>query len=500
MGAGLSHSSDEVCEGEKKTSRVGGAKGRAEQGTRVKETRAMIPSIHKLSPELIRVQERAKSKPKERFTSLAHYLTVETLGRSYERLNKDSAVGIDGISKAEYGENLDARLLDLQRRLKGMKYRATPVLRVYIEKEDGSKRPIGIPTTEDKVVQGAVVEILCAIYEVDFYGFSYGFRPGKSAHNALQSLQTVLQKGEVNWVIDADISKFFDSIDHKELMSVIRHRVVDRSLLRIIGKWLSAGAVEEDGRRIRGKQGTPQGGIISPMLANIFLHTVLDNFVQEWRRTGATGEVYIVRYADDFVIATERKEDAEILLSELKKRLESFGLKLHPEKTRIIKFGRKWVEGKRSGGDKPGTFNFLGFTHIAGKDRRGNYLVKRKTMSKRLHRAIRNAYQICRGMMHFSLKMRHARLRKILTGHFNYYGVRGNFDSLRQFYYEVRKIWYRILKHKSQKGMKFCKYERLLLLFPLPKPKITHPEGWLSVDPGYLLGRAGCGKSARPVL
>jgi len=480
---------------------VSGAKGRAEQGTRIKETNGMIQSNQmSLSPELARVQERARSKPEEKFTSLAHYLTVGALRRSYERLNKDSAVGIDGVSKAEYGERLDSRLEDLHRRLKDMKYRASPVLRVYIEKEDGSKRPIGIPTTEDKVVQGAVVEILSAIYEVDFHGFSYGFRPGKSAHDALRALQTVLQKGKVNWVIDADISKFFDSIDHKELMSVIKRRVIDRSLLRIIGKWLATGAVEEDGRRIRGKQGTPQGGTISPMLANIFLHTIIDEFVNEWRKTEATGEVYIVRYADDFVIATENKRDAEALLSALRKRLESFGLKLNSDKTRIVKFGRKWVEENKRGGEKPGTFNFLGFTHIAGRDRKGRYLVIRKTMSKRLRRAIKNAYQVCRGMMHFPLKVQHARISKILIGHFNYYGVRGNFDLLRQFYYHIWKLWYRILRRRSQKGIKFRKYIRILQLFPLPQPKITHSEGWLPVNPGYLLGRAGCGKSARPVL
>jgi len=465
-----------------------GAKGVTEQGSGIRETRLMMQSIGKvLSPELIRVKERAKANPKERFTSLAHYLTVDRLRRSYDRLNKDSAVGVDGISKAKYGENLEENLKDLHRMLKEMKYRARPVLRVYIEKEDGSKRPIGIPTTEDKIVQGAVVEILSAIYEVDFHGFSYGFRPGKSAHDALQALQTALQKGKVNWVLDTDISKFFDSIDHKELMSVIKGRVVDGRLLRIIGKWLSTGAVEEDGRRIRSKKGTPQGGTISPMLANIFLHTILDNFVSEWRKSEATGEVYIVRYTDDFVIAAENKRDAERLLAELRTRFESFGLSLHSGKTNLVKFGRESVDEWQSGGDKPGTFNFLGFTHIAGLDRNGRYLVKRKTMSKRLRRSIKRSYQICRRMMHAPIKEQYARISKILIGHYNYYGVRGNFDALRRFYYEVWKMWYRMLKRRSQKGMKFKKYEKILELFPLPRPMITHSEGWLPVDPGYLL-------------
>ena len=467
----------------------------------MKEPSAMLQSSGKgLSPGLTRVQERAKNKPKERFTSLAHYLTVERLRRSYRRLNKDSAVGVDGVSVAEYGEHLESRLIDLHKRLKAMTYRATPVLRVYIDKEDGSKRAIGIPTTEDKVVQGAVVEILNAIYEEDFRDFSYGFRPGKGAHDALRSLQTVLQKGMVNWVIDADISRFFDSIDHKELMSVIKRRVVDARILRLIGKWLAAGAVEDDGRRIRGKQGTPQGGIISPLLANIFLHTILDEYVHAWRKTEGVGEVYIIGYADDFVIAAEYRRDAEGILAALRSRFESFGLALHPEKTRIVKFGRRWMAEHRRGKGKPGTFNFLGFTHIAGRDRQGRYLVKRKTTSNRLRRAIKRTFQEMKKMMHIPIRGQCVRLSHILKGHFNYYGVRGNFDSLRRFHSAVLIGWYKVLRKRSQRNMRWRTFQRLLELFPLPRPRITHSEGWLSVNPGYLLGRAGCGKAARPVL
>lgn len=453
-----------------------------------------------LSPELTRVQERAKSKPKEQFTSLAHNLTPEALRRSYFRLNEQSEAGVDGVSVGEYGKNLEERIKDLHERLKGMTYQASPVKRVYIDKEDGSKRPIGMPTIEDKVVQGAVVEILNAIYEEDFYGFSYGFRPGRGAHDALRALETALQKGKVNWVLDADISKFFDSIDHKELMSVIKRRVGDGRILRLIGKWLAAGAVEEDGRRIRGKQGTPQGGIISPLLANIFLHTVLDDYVDEWRKTEATGEVYIVRYADDFVIAVEHEEDARTLVACLRSRFEAYGLKLHPEKTRIIKFGRHWVEEQRRGNGKPGTFNFLGFTHIAGRDRQGKYLVKRRTVSKRLRRAISNAIEAMKSMLCTGIRTQCVRVSKILRGHYNYYGVKGNFDSIRSFYTESMKHWYKILGRRSQRRLSWEAFNRLRQQYSVPTPKITHTEGWLSVNPGDLLRRAGCGKAARPVL
>ncbi len=257
-------------------------------------------------------------------------------------------------------------------RLKEGKYRAKPVRRVWIEKPEGGKRPLGIPCTEDKIVQGATAEILQSIYEGDFHGFSYGFRPGRSAHHALQ---TVLQKGKVNWVLDMDISKFFDTISHQELMSMVRRRVVDKSLLRLIGKWLTVGVVEEDGRVIRSKEGTPQGGVISPLLANIFLHYVVDEYVQTWRKKEAKGEVYIVRYGDDFVIACEHLQDAEILRETLDKRLQEHGLKVNENKTKLLRFGK----GSDGGGGGSEPFDFLGFTHIAGRSRAGGYLVQRKT-------------------------------------------------------------------------------------------------------------------------
>lgn len=450
-----------------------------------------------ICPRLRRVQEKARAYPKERFTSLAHYLTEELLQRAYDALDPKAAPGADGVSKEGYGQELERNLRGLREKLKAGKYRASPVLRHWIDKPDGGKRPLGLPTVEDKIVQGAVAEILNSIYEADFYGFSYGFRPGRSAHQALQALQTVLQKAKVNWVLDADINKFFDTIDHKELMSVIRRRVVDRSLLRLIGKWLAAGVIERDGRRVRSRQGTPQGAVISPILANIFLHHVVEVFVHQWRKTVAKGELYIVRYADDVVIACEHEEDARRLLEALDERLKDYGLALNREKTRLIPFGRLWQGPKGPGS---GTFDFLGFTHIAGKDRQGRYLVRRKTSRRRLNRSLKAIGQWCKKHRHAPVGWQWRQLTVKLRGHYNYYGVRGNFQSLSQFRYRAWKHWWKALLRRSQKANKHRLHRLVNEVFVLPTPKITHTEGWLALNPGYLLGRAGCGNTARPDL
>ena len=448
-------------------------------------------------PRLRRVQEKARANAREKFTSLAHLIDDEALRRSYHGLNASATAGIDGQTKAKYGENLEENLKELHERMISGRYRASPVRRQWIEKPGGGERPLGIPTTEDKIVQGAVVEILNSIYETDFLGFSYGSRPGRSAHQALQALQTVLQKGKVNWVVDADISKFFDSIGHKELMKAIQRRVIDRSLLRLIGKWLKAGAVEEDGRRICGKQGTPQGGVISPLLANIFLHYVVDEYVHDWRKTRARGEVYIVRYMDDFVIACQEERDARELLEGLTLQLELHGLKLNSEKTRLIRYGSRWNSGK---GEKSETFNFLGLTHIAGKDKAGRHCIKRKTASERLNRRLKSIGLWCRKERHKPIPWQYAQLNLKLRGHYNYYGVRGNFEALKKFRHGVWRSWFNTLKRRSQKVNVHRLYTQLKTVFVLKTPWITHPEGWLSVNPGYLLGRAGCGNAARPVL
>jgi RNA-directed DNA polymerase len=450
-----------------------------------------------ICPQLRRVQEKARANPEERFSSLAHYLTVERLQRAYRGVDPAAAPGIDGVTKRDYGRNLEQNLLDLHERLRSGRYRASPVLRGWTGKPDGGRRPLGLPTLEDKIVQGAVVEVLNSVYEGDFYGFSYGFRPGRSAHRALQALQTVLQKGKVNWVLDADIDKFFDTIDHKELVAVIRHRVVDRQLLRLIGKWLAAGVVEEDGRRIREKRGTPQGAVISALLANIFLHHVVDSFVQQWRRSKAKGEIYIVRYADDLVIGCERQDDAKELLDLLEERLRGYGLSLNRDKTRVIRFGRRW---NGPGGPGSETFDFLGFTHIAGKDRQGRFLVRRKTSRKRLNRRLKEIGQWCRRHLHAPMGWQCQQLNIKLRGHYQYYGVRGNFESLKRFRQGVRKRWRRALLRRSQKVNKHRLHRLLQTRYVLLAPRITHSEGWLALNPGYLLGRAGWGNAPRPVL
>jgi len=442
------------------------------------------------------VQERAKAKRQEQFTSLAHYVTVEALRMAYNSLDGKAAAGADGVTKEAYGKELGQNLVRLHESLKAGQYRAKPVRRVWIEKPEGGERPLGVPCIEDKIVQGAMVEILNSIYEADFHGFSYGFRPGRSAHQALQAMQTVLQKGKVNWVLDMDISRFFDTLSHSELLSMLRHRVADRSILRLIGKWLTVGVMEKDGRVIRSKEGTPQGGVISPLLANIFLHYVVDEYVHEWRKKDAKGEVYIVRYADDFVIACEHLRDAEKMRETLEKRLQEHGLHVNESKSKLLRFGKGSDGG--SGGSE--TFDFLGFTHIAGRSRAGWYLVQRKTARKRFTRSLKAIAQWCRENRHAPMQWQWRTLSSKLHGHYNYYGVRGNFDALKRFRHEVWKHWIGALRRRSQKSNFSSLCKLLREIFPLPKAVITHPENWLAVNPGYLLGRAGCGNSARPDL
>ena len=331
-----------------------------------------------------RVRQAARRDRKQRFTALLHHVyDVDRLRAAYLALKRDAAAGVDGETWRHYGEALEANLRDLAARVKRGAYRASPVRRAYIPKADGRQRPLGVPTLEDKIVQRAVVEVLNAIYEPDFLGFSYGFRPGRSPHHALDALTVGIETKKVNWVLDADIRGFFDTLNHEWLIRFLEHRVADRRVVRLIQKWLSAGVLE-DGQRTRSEVGTVQGGSISPLLANIYLHYVFDLWVQRWRRTQARGDVVVVRFADDFVVGFEHREEAERFLAELRERFARFGLALHPDKTRLIEFGRYADRNRRGRGDgKPETFNFLGFTHSCGKTRKGRFTVLRQTMRQR---------------------------------------------------------------------------------------------------------------------
>lgn len=450
-----------------------------------------------ICPQLRRVQERARANREERFTSLAHYLDEEALYRAYKGLRANAAPGPDGESKASYGKGLKARLRCLHEDLKADRYRATPAKRIYLDKADGSKRPIQLQVIEDKIVQGAVVEILNSIYESDFSSFSYGFRPGRSQHMALQALQTVLQKGKVNWVLDLDLKACFDRIEHEALIEVIQKRVNDRRLLRLIRKWLTVGHREGEGKRQKQRRGTPQGAVISPLLANIVLDEAMDKFVHQWRQREARGEVYIVRFADDAVLSFEHKADALALQEALSAHLGRYGLELNPAKTHLHPFGRRCPP---RGPGKAESFVFLGLTHYVGKDRQGRYLVKRKTARKRLHRSLQALKAWCRTHRHKPLAWQWEKLSLQLRGHYAYYGIRGNFRSLEQFRYQVWKYWCQSLRRRSQTSRKDRIMRLLSERFLLPLPNIMQPDNWLPVDPGYLLGRAGCGNSARPVL
>ena len=450
-----------------------------------------------ICPNLRRVQERARANREEVFTSLAHHLTVDNLKRAYQGLKAKAAAGADGETKASYGKGLKGRLEHLHESLKTGRYRATAAIRIYQEKPDGSQRPINLQAVEDKIVQGAVVEILQSIYEADFRASSYGFRPGKSQHQALQALQTVLQKGKVNRVLDLDLKACFDRIEHDALLEVIQRRVNDGRLLRLIRKWLTVGYREEQGKRHKQRRGTPQGAVISPLLANIVLHEAMDQFVHQWRKEQARGEVYIVRYADDAVICFEHEKDATALQAALEENLERYGLEINQAKTRLIRFGRNYP---RKGDGRSDSFDFLGLTHFVGVDRRGRYLVKRKTARQRFHRSLQAAKQWCRKHRHQPLQWQWQELSRKLLGHYAYFGVRGNLKSLGQFRYQVWKYWRACLRKRSQTSRKGRITQLLNTCFVLPWPKITQPDNWLPVDPGYLLGRAGCGKAARPVL
>src|SRR6059036_852996 len=383
---------------------------------------------------LERVRQAAERDRKQRFTALLHHVyDIERLRTAYHALKRDAAAGIDGETWGHYGESLEANLQDLAGRLKRGAYRAKPVRRAFIPKADGRLRPLGVPALEDKLVQRAVVAVLNAIYEVDFLGFSYGFRPGRSPHQALDALTVGITMKKVNWVLDADIRGFFDTLDHGWLVKFVEHRVADRRVVRLIQKWLNAGVLE-DGQRTRSEVGTVQGGSISPLLANIYLHYVFDLWVQRWRKAQARGDVVVVRFADDFVVGFQYRQDAERVLAELRERFARFGLTLHPDKTRLIEFGRYADQIRRGRGDgKPETFNFLGFTHSCAKTRTGRFTVLRQTMRSRWQAKLKEMKIELHRRLHRLIPEQGTYLGAVVLGHFHYYGVPRNGPALRAF-------------------------------------------------------------------
>ena len=429
-----------------------------------------------LQHALGRIRQAARNDRKAQFTALWHHIyDLDRLREAYFGLKRNAAPGVDRVTWQSYGQHLEATLRVLSQRLRPGAYRAKPVKRTYIPKSDGRPRPLGVTALEDKIVQRATVEVLNAVYETDFVGFSYGFRPGRSQHMALDALAVGIESKRVSWVLDADIRGFFDAIDHQWLMKFVEHRIADKRVVRHIKKWLNAGVLE-DGKRTHQQEGTPQGASISPLLANIYLHYVFDLWANQWRRRRAKGEVIIVRYADDFVVGFEHKSDAEQFRKELGERLAKFNLELHPEKTRLIEFGRFAATNReRRGEGKPETFNFLGFTHSCGETRKGWYTVLRQTMKKRMRAKLGEVKRWLRENLHAPVPEVGAHLKRMLIGHYQYYGVPRNGRGMGSFREAVLWLWYRSLRRRSQKTKLTWERMNRLCSRYLPHPRIMHP-------------------------
>ena len=432
--------------------------------------------VYDMETALCGIRQTAKGRPGAKFTTLMHHIyQVERLRAAYMACKRDAAAGVDGQTWASYAQNLEANLRNLSDRLGRAGYHPQPVRRAYIDKTDGSKRPLGVPVLEDKIVQRASVEVLNAIYERDFKGFSYGFRPGKSAHNALDAVAVGVSARKVSWILDADIAKFFDTIEHDWLMKFIEHRVADARVLRLIKQWLHAGVLE-DGQITRSELGTVQGGSISPLLANIYLHYAFDLWVEQWRRRHAKSDVIIVRYADDWVAGFGKRVDAQRFRRDVTARLKTFGLTLHEKKTRLIEFGRFAREDRRRRGQsKPETFDFLGFTHCCGATRRGKFVVLRLTSAKKMRAKLRTVHEELRIRMHRSTDEQGQYLRSVVAGHMRYYGVPRNGKRLKTFRFQIAKLWHRTLCRRSQvRPMKWRRMAKLTTHW-LPSTRICHP-------------------------
>jgi len=432
-------------------------------------------NLGRISTRLRRIAKVAREDSQRVLTSLSHYIDEYFLAEAFARIRKDGATGVDGQTAKEYAENLMDNLRSLLDRFKSGRYRAPPVRRVHIPKGEGKTRPIGIPTLEDKVLQKAVALVLEAVYEEDFLPFSYGFRPSRSAHQALRDLRNRLMSMGGGWVYEVDIRSFYDDLDHTHLRSFLDLRVRDGVLRRTIDKWLKAGVLEE-GKVTRPVKGTPQGGVISPLLANVYLHEALDKWFATEVQPRLSGRSYLIRYADDFVILCAVERDAHRIANVLPKRLGRFGLTLHPDKTRLVRFRRPAGKVNPKGPDRPGTFGFLGFTHRWGRSRRKNWVVQQTTMTTRLSRALRGIGEWCRKYRHRPLGWQQEKLSAKLLGHYAYYGITGNSDAIGAFYWFTCRAWQRALKRRSQrKRLRWKKFiAKILPRFPLPEPRIVH--------------------------
>jgi group II intron reverse transcriptase/maturase len=461
-----------------------GGQPSAEAGEGRAQTKENIVPLHmrptqsgkRVSQGLDGVRKAAKESRQERFTALLHHLNIELLRDSFYALKRQASPGVDGVRWEEYESGLENRLVDLHNRVHRGTYRAQPSRRVFIPKADGQQRPLGIAALEDKIVQQAVVTILNQIYEVDFKGFSYGFRPGRSPHQALDALTVGIQRKKVNWVLDADIRGFFDNMSHAWTMKFIEHRVADRRILRLIQKWLKAG-VSEDGQWSETRLGTPQGAVVSPLLANAYLHYVFDLWAEIWRKKVAKGDVIVVRYADDLVMGFQYRTEAERFLREFRERLAKFGLELHPDKTRLIEFGRYAARDRKQRGEgKPETFTFLGFTHFCGqRHKKGTFTVWRITAKKRMVAKLKAIKAELQRRRHDRTTAVGAWLRKVVLGYYQYHAVPGNLDQLRIFKGRVNRLWRNVLVRRSQRAQ--MRWERItpVLARWIPPPRILHP-------------------------
>ena len=427
-----------------------------------------------MSTKLDRLSELAKEDGKRQFFSIAHLITPEALYAAFRDLRKEASAGVDGVTHEEYEKDAARNIQQLHQRLKEGRYQAQPLRRVYIPKEDGKQRAISIPSLEDKIVQKAMVEVLNAIYEQDFLECSYGYRPGRGPHQALDEVRRVICTRPTGWILEIDITAYFDSIVREQLMEMVEKRISDGSVLRLIRKWIKVGVIEE-GRFLVSETGTGQGQTISPLLANIYLHYVLDEWFEEVVKPRLRGEAHEIRFADDAVLCFQYREDAEKVLSVLTKRFAKYGLTLHPEKTRLLEFGREAEEHAKCQGKKPGTFDFLGLTHICTRSRRGKFTVHVRTMRKRLRRSLKAVAQWCQEHMHDPVDKQQKILNAKLQGHYQYYGRPTNYRGIRKFYRRVRHNWRTWLSRRTRGAkMTWEKYEALLRQLPLLPPRIMH--------------------------